>query len=271
MRSRHLALAVAAAMVALLVAGCVPSPPPLPNSMASTGDSITRAFDVDVFHALADTPQYSWSTGYSVFSNSQYRQILRRNPAISGHEFNDARTGAKMVDLDGQVLTAKAQGAQYLTVLMGANDLCTSSAATMTPTATLRAQFTRALRDFTANNANAKVFVSSIPNLYQLWSVLHTNPVARGIWSTFGICQSMLGAANTEAQRQQVVAQEAADNTAMQQVCETQFAGQCRWDKGATFHFAFTPADVSTVDYFHPSLQGQNNLAAVSFKSSYWG
>jgi hypothetical protein len=28
---------------------------------------------------------------------------------------------------------------------------------------------------------------------------------------------------------------------------------------------------VSTVDYFHPSLQGQNNLAAVSFKSSYWG
>ena len=61
--------------------------------------------------------------------NSQYRRLLAVNPAISGHGFNDAKTGAKMVDLDGQVTTAAGQGVQYLTVLMGANDLCTSSAA----------------------------------------------------------------------------------------------------------------------------------------------
>src|SRR5919206_4232374 len=78
---------------------------PLPNSMASTGDSITRAYDIDWLHLLQDSPQYSWSTGYNTSVNSQYRRILALNSAINGHEYNDAKTGAKMIDLDGQVKT----------------------------------------------------------------------------------------------------------------------------------------------------------------------
>jgi lysophospholipase L1-like esterase len=174
-----------------------------------------------------------------------------------------------MADLDGQVLAAKSQHAQYLTVLMGANDLCTRSIGAMTPTATFRSQFTRALADFTSDNPNAKVFVSSIPNLYQLWSTLHTNPVARSTWSTFGLCQSMLSPTNTETQRRQVVNQEVADNQVLQQVCSAN--PQCRFDGGATYAFAFSAANVSTVDYFHPNLTGQSDLARISWKASYWG
>src|SRR4051794_21596692 len=200
MRVHRLALA-AVVTAAFGLAGCATSSTTLPNSMASTGDSVTRAYDLDWLHLLSDSPQYSWSTGTSS-ANSQYRQLLARNPSISGHAFNDAKTGAKMADLDRQVLIAKGQNVQYLTILMGANDVCTGNIAAMTPTATFKSQFDQALSDFTANNPNAKVFVSSIPNVYQLWSVLHADPAARSAWSTFGICQSMLGAANTEAQRQ---------------------------------------------------------------------
>ena len=39
---------------------------------------------------------------------------------------NVARTGAKMADLDRQ-LKLVGTGVQYVTVLMGANDVCTSS------------------------------------------------------------------------------------------------------------------------------------------------
>ena len=261
--------------VALILSSVVMAAPahayaiPLPNSMASTGDSITRAYDINWLHLLSDSPQYSWSTGYSTSVNSQYQRILALNPAVSGHEYNDAKTGAKMVDLDGQVKTAATQGVQYLTILMGANDLCTSTLAGMTATATFQAQFSLALSDFFAADPSAHVYVSSLPNVYQLWSTLHTNATAVSTWKSFNICQSMLSASNTEAQRQAVVSQEIADNTALQTVC-AEYAN-CRWDNLAGYNFQFPASDISTVDYFHPNLQGQNDVARISWAASYWG
>jgi lysophospholipase L1-like esterase len=269
MRSLFLAAAAVALAGMTAIQPAHASTVPLPNSMASTGDSITRAYDISWLHLLSDSPQYSWSTGYNSSVTSQYEHLLKLNPAINGHEFNDAKTGAKMVDLDGQVKTAVSQGVQYLTVLMGANDLCTPSAATMTPTATFTAQFGQALNDFFTADPTARVYVSSLPNIYQLWSVLHTNSSARSAWSTFGICQSMLKSTNTEAQRQAVVTQEAADNQALQSICAQYL--NCRWDNLAGYNFQFPASDISTVDYFHPNIQGQNDVARVSWAASYWG
>lgn len=242
---------------------------PLPNSMAATGDSITRAFDIGWAHVLSDSPQYSWSTGTDSAVNSQYLRILARNPAIGGRAYNDAWTGAKMADLNAQVTVAALQRVQYLTVLMGANDVCTSSVATMTPTSVFATEFLRALTDFSLLDPTAHIYVSSLPNIYQLWSVLHTNPSAESTWQLFGICRSMLSAANTEIQRQQVVAQEQADNFALATICRA--FPNCRWDNYAGYNFAFSPADVDTVDYFHPSLAGQRAIAAVTWEASYWG
>jgi lysophospholipase L1-like esterase len=241
----------------------------LPNSMASTGDSITRAYDSTSNGCfLSDCPEYSWSTATSTSVNSHYLRILAANRGINGHVYNDAKTGAKMVDLDGQVRTAASQAVQYLTILMGANDLCTSSVSTMTPTATFQSQFQTALADFFAADPTAHVFVSSIPNIYQLWSLEHTNSTARTEWSWFGICQSMLSSSNTEADRQAVVAQEQADNNALATVC-AQYAN-CKWDNLATYNYAFKTSDISTIDYFHPSVSGQNTLAGITWGASYW-
>jgi lysophospholipase L1-like esterase len=240
----------------------------LPNSMASTGDSITRSFNATTSGCfLSDCPQYSWSTGTSTVS-SHYQRILAANPQISGNVFNDAKSGAKMIDLDAQLKTAASQAAQYVTVMMGANDVCTSSRATMTPTATLQSQFQTALTDFFAADPNGHAFVSSIPNVYQLWSVLHTNSSARNAWSSFGICQSMLASTNTEADRQAVLSQEQADNNALATVC-AQFVN-CKWDNLATFNYQFAASDVSTIDYFHPSISGQTHLAATTWGASFW-
>ena len=109
----------------------------------------------------------------------------------------------------------------------------------------------------------AHIFVSSIPNIYGLWSALHGNPTAQAVWS-LGICQSMLSVANTETQRQQVLTQEEADNLVLSQVCG-QYAN-CKWDRYATFDYDFTPTDVSTLDYFHPSQTGQGTLARADME-----
>jgi lysophospholipase L1-like esterase len=262
-------------VTALMAAGSIvpvyaASTVPLPNSMAAAGDSITRAFDATGACFLRDCLPESWSTGTDPSVDSQYTRLLALNPAIAANEHNDAKSGAKMADLAGQLTLAGQNKNDYVTVLMGGNDLCTSSAATMTPTTTFVTQYYTALADYFHYNPGGHVFVSSIPNLLQLWTTLHTNSSATFTWSLFKICQSMLAAGNTDADRQKVVAQENLDNYVMGYVCKTYFAN-CRWDNLATYNVVFSASEVSKIDYFHPNISGQAALAATTWKATYWG
>jgi hypothetical protein len=259
------------ALVVILV-GLVAQPawaaPPLPSSMAALGDSITRAYDVCC--SYGDHPGQSWSTGSTSYDGiaSHYERIRQRNPAITGHAANDAVTGAKMDDAPGQATQAVSQGARYVTILLGANDLCTSSPETMTSTDDFRAQFSQAMATLMAGDQDPYVFVSSIPNIHQLWEVLHTNSVARWVWANFHICQSMLGATRTAAERQQVVDREVAFNQILADGCRVY--ARCRWDNWAVYNYQFSASQVSTLDFFHPSLSGQAALARVTWAASWW-
>ena len=247
-----------------------PPPPALPDSMAAIGDSITQA--VDDCCSLGSHPQDSWSTGDGYPANgvrSHYVRILARNPSIAGRASNESVPGAKVADTESQAQMAVAQGAQYVTILIGANDVCTGTVASMTPTSAFQAAFQTTMSTLESGlPAGSHIFVSSIPNVFELWSVMHTNPVAQAVWSIAHICQSLLSSANTDLQRQQVLAQVEADNAVLGQVCG-QYAN-CRWDGGATFDYQFTPSDVSTLDYFHPSQSGQAVLARLTWAKSWW-
>jgi lysophospholipase L1-like esterase len=256
-------------LVTLVVAapGSAQAALPYPTSMSAVGDSITRGFDATLWGCfLADCPQHSWATGTSSSVDSQYERLVRLAPAMAGHAWNDARTGAKMADLRAQLTTVAGRGVGYVTIEMGANDACTSSASTMTPVDTFTSQFAAALAAYRAAGGTAQVFVTSIPNIYQLWSLLRSR--ASSTWKTFGICQSMLSSANTETTRQTVLQRVKDFNAALAAVCARAAYAPCRYDGGAVFGTEFTTADVSTVDYFHPSLAGQAKLADVTWAAA---
>ena len=243
-----------------------------PSSNASTGDSITRAYNT-CSSAFIDCPPNSWSTGTSVSVNSHYNRLLAANPAIAGKNFNDAVSGAKMADLNGQVTSVNARGVQYVTILMGGNDVCTSSESTMTSVADFASQFQAAMSTLTSGSPKAKIFVTSIPDVSNLYGVLKDNVSARFIWALFQICQSMLASplstTQSDVDRRARVTQRNVDfNTALATIC-SQYVN-CKFDNNAVFNFKFQAADVSTRDYFHPSLSGQRRLACVSWGAGYW-
>jgi lysophospholipase L1-like esterase len=256
-------------VAALLVVPAASAAPPLPTSMASIGDSITRATDVCCWYG--DHPAQSWSTGGGAFDGiqSHYERIRAVQPAITGHNYNDARAGAKMRDAAGQAQTAVTQGARYVTVLMGGNDVCADTISQMTSVEDFRAQFTTAMNTLSAGlPAGSHVFVSSIPNIYQLWALLHTNPRAQLVWTLAGICQSMLSPFNTEQDRQTVLAREQQFNQVLSEVCATYTF--CRFDDLVVFSYRFSAGQVTTLDYFHPSLSGQSALASITWARSWW-
>jgi lysophospholipase L1-like esterase len=267
-RAALLAIVAAAALASATTASAAPPPP---TSIAGIGDSITRAFDVCCWYG--DHPAQSWTTGGGLFDgiSSHYERLLGMSPGILGHNYNDARTGARMRDAQGQAQTAVSQGAQYVTILMGANDACTSSPATMTSVADFRAQFAATMSTVASGlPAGSHVFVGSIPDVYRLWQLFRGNLTAQLVWATAQICQSMLSLTNTEADRQAVLARIQAFNQALADVCG-QYPALCRFDGNAVFDYPFSSGQVSKLDYFHPSISGQAALASITWQRSWWG
>jgi lysophospholipase L1-like esterase len=241
---------------------------PYPDSMASTGDSITRAFNSSVV-PWVDAPLNSWATGSNGAVQSHYRRILAANPPIFLRNFNDARSGAEMAELPRQVALVNAQQVEYVTVLMGANDACASSEAAMTPVAEFRAQYEAALANLAAGSPQAYVYVVSVPDVYRLWELFHDNSAARLRWRLTGFCKSMLARPASiepadEARRQHVRQRIVEYNAVLADGCALYV--RCHFDGNAVFDYPFQPKDVSKHDYFHPSREGQRVLADVTWQ-----
>ncbi len=240
-----------------------------PDSIAGLGDSITQAVNSD---ALGNRPENSWATGTNASVDSIYSRLLAVHAPISGNRYNEAVSGARMTDLNGQAQDAVAAGAELVAVFMGANDVCTISEASMTPVATFQAQFEAAMATLASGLPDARIAVITVPDIYNLWAILKDNASARFVWGLFIICQSMLAdplsTEPADLQRRANVRQRNIDfNDVLNSVCAEYV--HCKFDGYLGFNTAFTPADVSAIDYFHPSIAGQALIAQLVWDTAF--
>jgi lysophospholipase L1-like esterase len=270
MNVRYRALIAALATVlALASLSAASAQAAIPNSMDALGDSITRAFNTCSF-PFTDCLENSWATGTNSAVNSYYLRLLAKNPGISGHNNNDAKSGAKMSELNGQAEKAVSRKVELVGVLMGANDACTSSVSTMTSVANYTSQFESAMKTLTTGLPSAQINIGSLPNVYRLWEIFHTNSTAVSTWNNLKICQSLLAnptslAKADEERRLQVKAREEEYDSALSSVCAKYT--QCKYDGGAGFRTVFNTNDVGTRDFFHPSIEGQALIAKVAWET----
>ena len=272
MRRRALSMAMLLSLLlsSLLPAGVGAAEAPLPDSMAAVGDSITQAASTGGTLG-ADYPANSWSTGTNSTVNSHYLRLLAAGAPISGRNYNRSVSGAKVLDLNAQMANVVTLAPDYVTVLIGGNDLCTDTVAQMTSVADFRSRFATAMSTLVAGSPQTAVYVVSIPNVYQLWNLFKNNLSARFIWAIAGICQSLLAnpgsTSAADVQRRETVRQRnIAFNTQLAEVCAS--FDRCHFDGNAVFNTTFTTSDVSG-DYFHPSISGQAKLAAVSWAAGF--
>lgn len=244
----------------LLVAGCAlpgrDAALALPDGIAVLGDSISRAANVQG-ESFGDQPIHAWATGTD--AKDSVRSHFERLRALGADivPFNDARSGARMSDLARQADDAVRQRAQHVVILMGANDACASPA---TDVAAFRAQFADAADRL--ETLGATVLVASIPDVAQLAALYGDNDTARAVWRAYDVCPTALGEdADPAAVRARIVAYNAA-------LREETLARGWVWDDGAVFATAYAAGDVSTVDFFHPSLAGQGRLADATWAKS---
>ncbi|GGW75291.1 SGNH/GDSL hydrolase family protein [Streptomyces griseoloalbus] len=249
-----------------------PSPKPTPvwdtspESVAAVGDSITRGFDACA--VLTDCPEVSWATGDSEKVDSLAVRLLGRAGAAE-RSWNYAVTGARMEDLPGQMARAVRHGPELVAVMAGANDACRATTSAMTPVADFRTDFEDALRTLREALPKAQVYVASVPDLKRLWSQGRTNELGKQVWK-LGTCPSMLGDADAldaaATLRRETVQNRVEDyNEVLEEVCARD--RRCRFDEGAVFEYRFGTEQLSRWDWFHPSVDGQAELAEIAYRT----
>ena len=243
---------------------------PGPASIAALGDSITRGFGL--CRGWGDCPEASWATGGDAEVRSHSARLTRDGDGPRVH--NLAVSGATVAGLDAQARQAVAARAEYVTVLIGANDACAYSEGAMTPTRLFADRFAAAMATLTTGLPDARVLVVSIPDLHRLWQVGKDDERAVETWEETGICRAMLAnptstAAEDRRRRTRVRDRVAAYNEVMAVLCSRH--EQCRWDGDAVFADEFTLESVSSRDYWHPSVEGQRRLAEVAWRAGFFG
>ena len=281
LRRRHTVVLAFLSVLALACEGADADPAPtgepggtpgLPSAMAALGDSITAGFgSCAVFVACS---RNSWSTGGSDGVDSHYRRLLEDNRKIKGRARNFSVPGARAADLRSQALSAVDSRAQYVTVLIGANDACRDDVDDMTPVRTFRSRVDSALATLKKGLPKARVLVASIPDLHRLWRLGHDEPAAVRAWNR-GVCPSMLANPTSTAdaddrqlagdrRRDRVADRVDAYNDELSKACDA-YGDRCRWDGGAVHDVRFSLDLVNKGDYFHPNVAGQNRLAEATY------
>ncbi len=256
--------ALAIAVCAGLVSPAAAQSPSAPHVMAAIGDSYTAACTAV---PAQDCATSSWSVGEGPSINSHLQRLRARVPELQGQNF--AIAGRKMAALDLQARLAVGTGADYVTILMGTNDVCREP----TPQAKFRDDFVRAMDTLSAGLPAARIFVASIPDPGHLRDLFRDDPAALMAWASGGQCLPFLANAASEAPADQQRRLDAHDHVAalndtLAEVCAS-YAG-CVFDGNAVFRWKPQREDIAA-DYFHFSARGEAALAALTYPVAFAG
>ena len=169
----------------------------VPSKVTSLGDSITQAFQT-CSQAFTNCPENSWATGTSSTVKSIFFRIKEKNSKAT--ETNRSVTGAKVGSLNEQAQKAVSDKAEFVTILIGANDACANPS---TSQSSFSSSFQAAINTLEEGLPGVRIYVGSVPNLFHLWEVFHTNSTATSSWESTKECPGIMTEPTSEGTRRQ--------------------------------------------------------------------
>ena len=271
------ATGAALAIVIGVLAGCAAAPTdPSPSEvsgdggaavkkLAVVGDSISLG--VNACAAAGPCVDESWAVGTSGDVLSIASRLASETGAAP-ETLAAARPGAGIAERGIALEALSGSDADLVLVLVGANDVCTASTSEVTSPEEFSTGYSELLNGIRTALPESRIVALSIPNLVRLWELGRSVPEAVQAWNSSTSCLSLLADADSDepqdVERRQALAGVLTDfNTVIETTCKS-LAG-CTWDGGAIFGQELTPADVSLLDYFHPSRQGQARIAETAW------
>lgn len=229
--------------------------------VGALGDSISTGFNA---RRLGDNREFSWSTGNGSGLNSQSVRIAKKRniPVVS---YNEAIAGSTINDLQRQVNRLLRHTPDYVTITIGANDICQWDSDYSQNQLEFREKLTQVIRKLVSHNSNVKIIMIPIPNLYHLWEMSHKISGCQEIWDTMKMCQPLLDKSLTIDERLTFMERWEIANNIIAEMAYY-FPDQIRFQPELA-NFRFEWHHLSPKDCFHPSIAGQNLMADFAWKA----
>jgi lysophospholipase L1-like esterase len=257
-----------------------------PKRLSSEGDSITEAINAEIFlpfEGITPNEWASWVNGKHgkweerldlTDVNSHNQRITEIYGKKKRKNKMEAFAGADSGDLLKQATKSVKRKADYVTVFIGHNDICDDSFADVPTPEEFEANVRAGFDVLKAGlPPGATVYTVGMIDLFRLWEI-GDDLTALGIldcqdiWENelfdFTPCGTMFGPdledADRQAARDRIIAynQVLADLSAEYEAADEHHYWQYT---NVAFELPFEADDVSEIDCFHPSADGQARLA----------
>lgn len=258
--------------------------PALPSLLGAIGDSYSQGYNVSPQHRY-DNPGFSWVVGSAagdvVHSLRERFQAAGASltvvdAATSGRKMSDATRQASIVVAAARKLGAGRRA--FVTFELGTNDLCDDA---RTSPSDFEAQLTSAVSVLRAGlPVGSEILIMPLPDFDHFRAITQADPGALAALSldvNSRNCAPFLGS-NGTLSLDQAEAAMAEYDAILLKACDaiqsTDGASgrlSCRTDQTLLSERDFKIGDLSTVDYFHPSLSGQARIAAAAWSATNWG
>ena len=263
-----------------------PTTPALPALLGAIGDSYSQAWSVSPDY-LYDHPQFSWVVGTD--ENDGVTSLLERfralggSPAVadaatSGKKMNDALRQANLVVAAAKKLAAGQTA--YVTFELGTNDICASPDFVTDP-AVFATQLQSAVGALRAGlPAGSRILMLPVPDFPHFRDITQASAAARALLAlpeNLNRCAPYEGTSSPSAlvSANDYLFQYDAD---LKAACDDIDANEgatgalyCTYNAALLADSDFTIDDLSTFDYFHPSLSGQAKMAEDAWRAGVWG
>lgn len=223
--------------------------------LGAIGDSITVACNAA---SLGDNPGLSWSTGTDNRVNSHLKKLaIWLKSDVQG--VNLAKTGARVGDLGSQVASLVSHMPDFVTVEIGANDLCAWKEDYAAKILQFGIELRSNISKLIENNPKVRILLASIPDIYGLWEIGSRRSECQLRWDLLGFCSPLLSSNTTTQDRAAFVERWRIVNNTIASVADS-------FPQNVVFNSAVASARISrehmsSIDCFHPSIQGQNLLS----------
>lgn len=281
------------ALVVLALAFATPAlakePRRAPLRLVSLGDSITAAVNAELllpWEGISPNKWASWANGYDKktriidFSdvNSHHQRIEALYGKKGAKNKSAAFAGAESKDLAKQAAKAVKKRADYVPILIGHNDVCDDDFGGIPGDAEFETNLRAAFEVLRIGlPPGATVYTVGMIDIHRLWEigdeltalgVLDCQEIWENELFEFTPCGTMFGPNLDDAAREltrgrllafnQILADLAAEYDAADEQHYWQYSS-------AAFDLVFEADDVSPIDCFHPSAQGQARLSEATW------
>ena len=232
--------------------------------IVSMGDSITAGFNTR-WPGDINNSRYNWSTGNSKHVQSHLHK-LKEIISLKVKPINVAKSRATSYQLKQQLTNIKSPTIDYLTLLIGANDVCDWQEDYAENQQKFRYNVHDIIEKAIEINADVRIILPAIPNMYRLYKQGKDKCGVR--WDYFKACPSLLSSKRTDAERLAFLERLISANETLKGLA-AHFAENVKYI-GKVYEYEFTLDHISRIDCFHPSIKGQNELARITWENGWY-